>query len=382
MTQESAMRPGPQSNSSADMALLTPRTLKLTTAQPARHPSPIVKATALAYVIFARPDLDKAAKFLGDFGLRVVSRTNERLLLRGTGPAPYCYIVEKAAKARFVGLGLAVDSDEALAKLAKLPGASAIEPVALPGGGRKVRLIDPAGFRVEAISGRAPVDALPHRAAILLNSPDKTVRVDEGQRPPQSAPEIIKLGHLLLEVPNYQEVAAFYTSTFGFIPSDAAVLPNGEPVATFFRLDLGDTPADHHTLALALSVLTGYGHSAYEVVDADAVGMGQRVLSDRGWKHAWGIGRHILGSQIFDYWKDAWGDKHEHYCDGDVFTSESPMGVHAMSRRAMSQWGPIVPKDFAAPKLGISELMKIFGNIRRFDDLSFKKIGALLKSIA
>src|SRR5208337_859014 len=67
-------------------------------------------------------------------------------------------------------------------------------------------------------------------------------------------------------------------------------LPNGEPVATFFRLDLGDTPADHHTLALALSVLAGYGHSAYEVVDADAVGMGQRVMSDRGWTHDGAMG--------------------------------------------------------------------------------------------
>ena len=66
----------------------------------------------------------------------------------------------------------------------------------------------------------------------------------------------------------------------------------------------------------------------------DAVGMGQRVLRDRGWKHAWGIGRHILGSQIFDYWQDPWGDKHEHYCDGDLFTADQPTGVHPVSREA------------------------------------------------
>ena len=53
--------------------------------------------------------------------------------------------------------------------------------------------------------------------------------------------------------------------------------------------------------------MTEYGHSSFEVVDADAVGMGQRVLLKRGWRHAWGIGRHILGSQIFDYWEDPWG---------------------------------------------------------------------------
>ena len=69
-----------------------------------------------------------------------------------------------------------------------------------------------------------------------------------------------------------------------------------------------------------------YSHSAYEVVDADAVGMGQRVLRESGWTHAWGIGRHILGSQIFDYWQDPWGDKHEHYCDGDLFTADAADG--------------------------------------------------------
>jgi catechol 2,3-dioxygenase-like lactoylglutathione lyase family enzyme len=297
MTQEIAARTGatkPQrrSKSSPDLALLSGKSLKLTTSQPARHPSPITKATALAYVIFERPDLDKAAKYLTDFGLRIVSRDDQRLLLRGTGPARYCYIVERASKPRFVGLGLTVDSDDALARLAKLPDASGIESVSLPGGGRRVRLTDPAGLRVDAIAGRTSVESLPHRAPIMLNAPDNIIRVDRGQRPPQKAPDVTKLGHLLLEVPNYQEVSARYTGTFGFIPSDVAVLPNGEPVATFFR------------------------------------------------------------SQIFDYWTDPWGDKHEHHCDGDVFTAAVPTEVPAMSRQAMAQWGRWCPGTSPSPSSG------------------------------
>lgn len=53
-----------------------------------------------------------------------------------------------------------------------------------------------------------------------------------------------------------------------------------------------------------------------------------------------GVGRHILGSQVFDYWQDPWGDKHEHYCDGDMFTADVATGIHEVSREAMSQWGP------------------------------------------
>lgn len=67
------------------------------------------------------------------------------------------------------------------------------------------------------------------------------------------------------------------------------------------------------------------------------------MLHERGWTHAWGVGRHILGSQIFDYWQDAWGDKHEHYCDGDLYTADRPTGFHPATREAMSQWGQKMP---------------------------------------
>jgi len=356
--------------------------LALATAQPARNPQPIARATSLAHLVFERPDLSTAAEFFRDFGLVEASRDDARLLMRGTGPAPCCLIVERAERPRFVGLGLTVGSRAELERLARLPGASPIEEAALPGGGLRVRLTDPAGFRVDVLFGRTPAAELPRRSPIRLNAPDDIIRVDATQRPPATPPEVVKLGHVLLEVPNYQEVSAWYTGTFGFIPSDVCVLPNGEPVATFFRLDLGDAPADHHTLALTLNFVAGVGHCAYEVVDADAVGMGQRVMHARGWTHAWGIGRHILGSQIFDYWQDPWGDKHEHYCDGDVFTAATPTGVHPVSREAMAQWGPPMPKSFTKPKLGWRELVALVRNLRRYDDLSIGKLVALVKLVA
>ena len=75
----------------------------LTTPQPSRHPSPTTKATTLGYLIFERPDLDLAEKYLTDFGLRVVSRDADRLFLRGTGEAPYCYVAVRAEQPRFAG---------------------------------------------------------------------------------------------------------------------------------------------------------------------------------------------------------------------------------------------------------------------------------------
>ena len=205
------------------------------------------------------------------------------------------------------------------------------------------------------------------------------MRVNGTQRLPAIPAEIVKLGHIVLEAVNYQETAAFYTSVFGFIPSDVQVLPDGSPIVAFLRLNLGDTPADHHTLALAQGVVNTYSHSAYEVADADAVGMGQRILRERGWRHAWGIGRHILGSQIFDYWEDPWGDRHEHYCDGDLFTASQPTGIYAASRQAMSQWGPLMPSSFTKPRLTLPFLLKVIANVQRSKDLSFAKVRTMLK---
>src|ERR1700758_2577512 len=54
--------------------ILTARALRLTTSQPCRADHPTVRATALTYLIFERPDLDVAARFLTDFGLRVAAR--------------------------------------------------------------------------------------------------------------------------------------------------------------------------------------------------------------------------------------------------------------------------------------------------------------------
>jgi hypothetical protein len=355
--------------------------MKLATPQPARHPSPTAKATALAYLMFERPDLGRAEEFLIDFGLRTVSRDSDMLFLRGTGPAPFCYVIRKAGKARFVGLGLQVNSLAELEALSRLPGASKVGRLSWPGGGQCVRLTDPSGFQVDAVFGQSAAEALPHRPALPFNSFDAPRRVNEGQRPPASPPEIVRLGHVVLELADYQATSAWYTQHFGFIPSDVLVLPDGSPAVAFMRLNLGDTPADHHTLALAQGFAPRYSHSAYEVVDADAVGMGQRILREKGWKHAWGIGRHILGSQVFDYWQDPFGDKHEHYCDGDLFTADQPTGVHPVSRQAMSQWGQIMPRSFTRPKLTFANVTALVSNLRRSPDLSVAKLRALVKSI-
>jgi catechol 2,3-dioxygenase-like lactoylglutathione lyase family enzyme len=336
----------------------------------------------MAYLLFERPNLDEAERFLNDFGLLTVQKKGDTLYLRATDSAPWCYRIGKADKARFVGMGFTVAKREDLAALSRIPGASSIEELDVPGGGEMVRLTDPNGFRIEVVFGRAVIGSTPHRAPLSANHDIATPRVNSTQRPPVMPPEILKLGHVAIEVAEYQKVCAWYTQHLGMIPSDVQVLPDGSPGVSFMRLDLGETPVDHHTLALVQTFRAAYSHSAFEVVDVDAVGMGQRVLRERGWHHAWGIGRHILGSQIFDYWSDPWGAHHEHYCDGDVFTTDVPMGVHPFSAQSMSQWGQAMPASFVKPKLTFDAIKTLVHNLRTVPDVTLQKIKILARSFS
>jgi catechol 2,3-dioxygenase-like lactoylglutathione lyase family enzyme len=353
--------------------------MELKTAQPVRHPSPTARATALTHLVFERPDLDRAESFLSDFGLLVGHRTDDVVYMRGTASSPYCYRVHRAPRARFVGAGFSVGTRDDLDRLARLEAASPITTGAHPGAGEYVTLHDPSGFAVEIVHGQSAAEAVPTREPLAFNVGSDRKRVNHGQRPPVEPPEVVRLGHVVVEVSDFQATCAFYTQHLGFIPSDVQVLPDGSPAVVFMRLDRGDTPTDHHTLAIAQGFMPLYSHSAYELVDADAVGMGQRVLREKGWTHAWGLGRHLLGSQIFDYWQDPWGDKHEHYCDGDVFTASEPMGVHAVSREAMWQWGQPMPRSFTRPHFTFGAMLAAFRSLRRSPDLTLQKAFTLAR---
>ena len=104
-------------------------------------------------------------------------------------------------------------------------------------------------------------------------------------------------------------------------------------------------------------------------------------MPEGGWRHAGGIGRHIPGGQVLDYWNDPYGAKHEHYSAGDVFTADHPRGVHAVSRAAMSQWGPAMPKSFIRPELSVENLKALARVFGPNSDVSPRTLLRLLKAM-
>jgi hypothetical protein len=118
-----------------------------------------------------------------------------------------------------------------------------------------------------------------------------------------------------------------------------------EAVGAFMRLDRGAQPTDHHTLFLLGTGKPAFHHAAFEVLDLDDLMAGHAHLAAKTRQPYWGVGRHLLGSQIFDYWRDPWGHTVEHWTDGDVF--DASWGSHRASVEELFgvQWGPKLPTE-------------------------------------
>lgn len=129
------------------------------------------------------------------------------------------------------------------------------------------------------------------------------------------------------------------------ISDDIYVEEPGKPNGRFVRCDRGGDPADHHTLLLVETGEAKLGHVSWEVADFDDLMVGHDHLKNAGeYRHYWGIGRHVLGGQVFDSWKDPLGFTVEHWTDSDLLVAETPPGSHHILN-ALSQWRPPPPPD-------------------------------------
>lgn len=76
----------------------------------------------------------------------------------------------------------------------------------------------------------------------------------------------------------------------------------GRDITAFMHLDRGQEMVDHHSFFFFEGPKSHVHHSSFEVHDFDIQSLGHQWLEDKKYKLALGVGRHVLGSQIFDYW--------------------------------------------------------------------------------
>lgn len=311
----------------------------------------LIKAWDVAYVRFRAPDPARMHDFLLDFGMAEAEVSGSRVFMRGCGPQPFLHATETGS-AGFAGFGFHVTSEAGLQALAAAE-ARPVEPLDAPGGGQVVRLTDPDGFVVEAVYGQLPVAPLPTPEPALWNQGGTIARTGKERRVPKGPSHILRLGHVVLGVSDFRRSEAWYKERFGLITSDEIQPAPNVAIGAFLRCDRGEVPSDHHTLFLLQRPgPAGFMHAAFEVVDVDDLMAGREHLLEQHAEAVWGVGRHKLGSQVFDYWRDPWGHELEHWTDGDQFRASDGSRVATLPDLLGVQWGMPMPPHPDVPPQG------------------------------
>ncbi|KAI9367625.1 Glyoxalase/Bleomycin resistance protein/Dihydroxybiphenyl dioxygenase [Aspergillus egyptiacus] len=337
------------------------------TVTPNRIPLPIrntpgkVQLNRISHVYHAHPDLDKFDAFAKDFGFVEASRDNDTIFYRGYGKDMCVYVATQSpdGQAHFNGIAFVAQSEEDFVKATKLAGALGVSPYKGPGGGQFVTVESPSGTKVHVLWG-VQERAVPRKAETATevhkgayNTALEKSRKGSFQRFKIGPAMVHKLGHVGYVTSLFDDDVAFYTQLFNFVPSDVLFEDHdGQEVdaLTFMHLDHGPEYVDHHTVFLSRAPAGFQGrhrmhHCSFEVEDFDTQLLGHEHLLSRKWTPIWGVGRHILGSQIFDYWKDPSGFAIEHYADGDVVNVDNETGrSRSEGAASMYIWGPVRPE--------------------------------------
>ena len=118
-------------------------------------PSEQIKIVKISHMRYQHPDMPTITKFLGDFGMHVVKKSDDgqKMWFGGYGPDQYVYYAQAGAEKKFLGGTFEVEAMADLEKATTVAGASQIEEMRdAPGGGRMVTLHDPEGFPINLMS--------------------------------------------------------------------------------------------------------------------------------------------------------------------------------------------------------------------------------------
>jgi len=194
---------------------------------------------------------------------------------------------------------------------------------------------DPDG---DFINVRAAEDSPQSRPPVAINNPGEFRRLGRRGAPDrniEARPR--RLGHILKFSLDLQRTIDFYTQVLGMKLSDRI-----GGMAAFLRF-AGDS--DHHTMAIAQSESRGLHHMSFEMGNLDQIQLCAERMIQAGYKDAWGVGRHIYGSNYFHYIRDPWNGLVEFFWDIDFIPAganweaeDCPPGPDSLF-----QWATIEP---------------------------------------
>lgn len=150
-----------------------------------------------------------------------------------------------------------------------------------------------------------------------------------------------RLGHVVIGSTDRDATRDFFTDGLGFKISDE--VPG---LACFMRCS-----EEHHNVLVQAAPVDFLHHTAWQVDDVDEIGRGATVmLAKDPSRHAWGLGRHYLGSNFFWYLRDPAGNFSEYFSDMDCVIDDAVWKPEVLTGpKGLYSWGPPPPADFVEP---------------------------------
>ncbi len=204
--------------------------------------------------------------------------------------------------------------------------------------GQKVDLVADALSAAGISVSRGPSEPVQHGETIRFCDPDgQAIELFE---PAQATAETAdrrlrpnRLQHMVLQTPEVERAAAFYTERLGLRISDWMG-------RKFVWLRCA---TDHHDLGIVYAPAAGLDHYAYEIADWEEIKRWSDFLWRQGTRLLWGPGRHGPGNNLFIMIPDPDGNRLELSCEMEQFYDD---GVTSQPREwhdftaALNLWGP------------------------------------------
>jgi catechol 2,3-dioxygenase-like lactoylglutathione lyase family enzyme len=300
--------------------------------------SGVTAVHSLERFVFTVPDLDPAQRFYTEFGLDA-RRTDGRLDLYAYGHA-HCWgsIFAAPGPKRLQYLSFGVYADDMAPLVQRIEGLGhARRPPHPLGEAGGVWLNDPDGNVLQLVVATKVSPNEPAPAAVPVPPP-----AGRGAAPGRKSAARVRpthLSHVLLFCSDVARSVRFYDQALGLRLSDHS----GDVIAFMH----GAHASDHHLVAFAKSGGPGLHHSSWVVASIDEIGLGMQHMADCGYAHAWGVGRHVIGSNYFCYVQDPWGSFAEYSHGIDFVPSDLdwPAADHPLED-SFYVWGPPPPDDF------------------------------------
>lgn len=255
------------------------------------------------------PEPDALVRFWTDRGL--VDRGDGVL---GTDERPSQLRIEDGSFRHVADVRLACDSEDDLRDMASRLTSLGLAPVVTDG---RLTVDDPVldhTVTIEVMPRDGRQVAAPRDRSI--NRPGATVRGDRrssaclGEAPHRPR----RVGHVVFGTPDIEASRAFYVDGLGFKVSDVI----GGGIAYFLRCS-----NDHHNLLLSPAPVPCLNHYAVEMDDVDAIGLAAgSILDERPDCAVAGLGRHIVGANLFWYLLDPAGGMFELFADMDQIVDD------------------------------------------------------------